>query len=303
MIEITLRNETILGEAVTGVFLRDLSEREALVNALAGRAAELARSNRDLEQFAYVASHDLQEPLRMVGSYTQLLKQRYGSRLDSDANEFMDFAQQGAARMRNLIDDLLAFSRIGTQGRPFAPISMEEVLATSELNLRATIESSGAIIAHGPLPTISGDGGQLAQVLQNLLGNAIKFHGPGPAHIQVEARRDGPEWTFSVHDDGIGIRPEYQDRIFTIFQRLHTREEYPGSGIGLSVCKKVVERHDGRIWVESHGVPGEGSTFFFTLPAERVALPTASKAAPKPSESPAVRTALSLIEERLQELV
>ncbi len=291
------------GSKVTGLYLRDFAEREKLIEALAGRAAELARSNRELEQFSYIASHDLQEPLRMVGSYTQLLEQRYAAQLDDDAREFIRYAQEGAARMRQLIDALLAYSRIDTRGEPFRPVAMDQVVSVALANLRESIAEAKAIVTSGPLPEVTGDPVQLGQVLQNLLGNAIKFRGPNPPHIEIRAERHGPDWVFSVHDDGIGIAPEYQDRIFVIFQRLHSREEYPGTGIGLAVCKKVVERHGGKLWVESTGRPGEGSTFRFTIPVDR------TKAAPVPvpkvdaisSESKA--EALTMIEARLKELV
>jgi PAS domain S-box-containing protein len=290
------------GDKMTGVYLRDFSERERLVDALASRGAALARSNRELEQFAYIASHDLQEPLRMVGSYTQLLEQRYGAQLDDDAREFLRFAREGATRMRELIDALLAYSRIDTRAEPFQPISMNEVLERALTNLKGSIEESQAEVVHGPLPNLEGDGLQLGQVLQNLIGNAIKFRGPKPPHIWVNAERVGDEWRFSVRDDGIGIAPEYQGRIFIIFQRLHTREEYPGTGIGLSVCKKVVERHGGKIWVESAGKAGEGSTFFFTLPSGRRPAPQ-PVAAPTAIDSRVQGEAMSMIEERLKELV
>jgi PAS domain S-box-containing protein len=291
------------GHKVTGLYVRDFSEREKLVDALASRGAALARSNRELEQFAYIASHDLQEPLRMVGSYTQLLEQRYGSVLDEDGREFLRYAREGANRMRALIDALLSYSRIDTRAQTFRPVTMDQVLDLTLTNLRASIAAANATVVRGPLPSVEGDPVQLGQVLQNLIGNAIKFRGPNPPHIWVSAERKGPVWQFAVRDDGIGIAPEYQDRIFIIFQRLHSREEYPGTGIGLAVCKKVVERHGGRLWVESTGTPGQGSTFYFTVPVER--------APPKPAEvleaSPAERRvkveAMSLIEERLKELV
>jgi len=291
------------GSKMTGLYLRDFAEREKLIEALASRAAELARSNRELEQFSYIASHDLQEPLRMVGSYTQLLEQRYAAQLDDDAREFIRYAQEGAARMRQLIDALLAYSRIDTRGEPFRQIAMDQVLGVALANLRESIAEAHAQVESGPLPEIEGDAVQLGQVLQNLIGNAIKFRGPAPPHIRVRAERIGPDWKFSVADDGIGIAPEYQERIFVIFQRLHSREEYPGTGIGLAVCKKVVERHGGKLWVESTGVPGTGSTFYFTLPVDRAKSPAtpALKVDPVVSESKA--EALTLIEARLKELV
>ncbi len=289
------------GSKVSGVYLRDFAERERLVEALASRAAQLARSNRELEQFSYIASHDLQEPLRMVGSYTQLLEQRYGPQLDDDAREFLRYAREGATRMRELIDALLSYSRLDTRAEPFQRVAADDVLNLALTNLRGALLQSGAIVHRTPLPTVEVDRIQLGQVFQNLLGNSVKFHGPKPPEIWVGAERRGAEWLFTVRDDGIGIPPEYQDRIFIIFQRLHTREEYPGTGIGLAVCKKVIERHGGKLWVESTGVPGEGTTFCFTLPVERAPLPS------PPVEEPVVKQskveAMSLIEERLKELV
>ena len=291
------------GEKVSGVYLRDFSERERLVEALALRGAELARSNRELEQFSYIASHDLQEPLRMVASYTQLLEQRYGPQLDDDAREFLRFAQEGASRMRELINALLSYSRLDTQAQIFRPVSMDQVLTVALANLRESIAQGNASVTRGPMPGVEGDPVQLGQVLQNLIGNAVKFHGPGTPHVHVEGSRRGPDWVISVRDDGIGIPPEYQEKVFVLFQRLHSREEYPGTGIGLSVCKKVVERHGGRIWVESTGRPGEGTTFFFALPVEQKSLPALPTAGPDPSESPSKAEAMTLIEARLRELV
>jgi PAS domain S-box-containing protein len=293
------------GEKMSGLYLRDFAEREKLVEALAGRAAELARSNRELEQFSYIASHDLQEPLRMVGSYTQLLEQRYGPQLDDDAREFLRYAQEGATRMRELIDALLAYSRIDSRAQAFQRVAMSQVLTMALANLRASVEQANAeLTVNGSMPDVEGDPVQLGQVLQNLIGNAIKFHGPKPPHIWISAERRGPEWQFSVRDDGIGILPEYQDRIFVLFQRLHSREEYAGTGIGLSVCKKVVERHGGRLWVESTGTPGQGTTFLFTLPVERNAVvPAAVTTTTDSIASQTKAEALTLIEARLKELV
>jgi PAS domain S-box-containing protein len=301
LLQLVVQSARWEGRLVWGLLLQDLEEREKLVAALVARGAELARSNRELEQFTYIASHDLQEPLRMVGSYTQLLQRRYADRLDSDAKEFLAYAQEGATRMRDLIDDLLAYSRVGSRPGAFQPIDLATLLARVLSNLRGAIEQSGGTVTLGTLPHLDGDPTQLAQVFQNLIGNALKFHGPAPPHVTVSAERDGANWRFAVKDDGIGIPPEYQDRIFVIFQRLHSREEYPGTGIGLAIVRKVIERHGGRIWVESSGTPGEGTTFFFTLPVERprAKAPEAAEAA----ASPLTSRATSLIEDRLRELV
>jgi PAS domain S-box-containing protein len=292
-----------LRKPVWGVLLQDLGEREKLVLALSARGAELARSNRELEQFTYIASHDLQEPLRMVGSYTQLLQRRYADRLDDDAKEFLRYAQEGATRMRDLIDDLLTYSRLGTRKETLQRVSVESVIALVLANLRESIAEAHAEVTHGPMPEVEGDPTQLAQLFQNLIGNAIKFRGATPPHIAVRAERVGPDWRFSVKDDGIGIPPEYQERIFVIFQRLHSREEYPGTGIGLAVVRKVVERHGGRIWVESSGQPGQGTTFFFTIPAQRARAPVAPAPVPDAPTARLQGRAASLIEDRLRELV
>jgi len=226
---------------------------------------ELRRSNEELERFAYVASHDLQEPLRTVSSYVQLLSRRYRDRLDADALEFIDFAVDGTRRMQLLIADLLLFSRVGTRGAPLVPTDMQAALAGTLASLRAAIDESHATVTADPLPTVVADAGQLAQLLTNLIANALKFRGTEPPRAHVSAARTGRTWTISVQDNGIGIAPEYFERIFVIFQRLHSREEYAGTGVGLAICKKIVERHGGRIWVDS--TPGQGARFSFTLPA------------------------------------
>jgi hypothetical protein len=224
----------------------------------------LARSNTELERFAYVASHDLQEPLRMVSSYMQLLERRYKDKLDSDALEFINYAVDGSNRMKILINDLLAYSRVGMRGEELAHTNSEEALANALTNLQASIEESKAQITHDPLPRVMADGTQLESLFQNLIGNAIKFHGSQPPLIHVGVKKDKKDWIFSVSDNGIGIDPQYFERIFILFQRLHNRQEYSGTGIGLAISKRIVERHGGRIWIESQAE--KGSTFFFTLP-------------------------------------
>ena len=249
------------------VFLRDITERKLAVEKLLLLNKELERSNNELQQFAYVASHDLQEPLRMVTSYMQLLSERYKGRLDSNADEFIAYAVDGATRMKSLIEALLAYSRVGTKGKEFASIECEAVLKQALNNLRMALKEEKAEVTHDSLPTIMADQQQIVQLFQNLIGNAIKFHNKQSPRVHVSAVLKDKEWIFSVQDNGIGIAPEYSERIFTIFQRLHGREEYPGSGIGLSICRKITERHGGHIWCESQ--PEKGTTFYFTLPAQR----------------------------------
>jgi PAS domain S-box-containing protein len=244
--------------------VRDITERKSSEQHLVKTVAELKRSNDELQQFAYVASHDLQEPLRMVASYTQLLAERYKGRLDSDADEFIAYAVDGSNRMQVLIQDLLAYSRAGTNGKALREIPSENALKEALVNLRATIQESGAIVTHDPLPLITTDGTQLAQIFQNLIGNAIKYRGAAVPNVHISAVKNGNEWIFSIRDNGLGIDPQYFDRIFVLFQRLHGQAEFKGTGIGLAICKKMLERLGGRIWVESQ--PEKGSTFHFALP-------------------------------------
>ncbi|HEV2296412.1 MAG TPA: PAS domain S-box protein [Tepidisphaeraceae bacterium] len=253
------------------VVFSDITQRREAEAMVEEQRKELERSNAELQQFAYVASHDLQEPLRMVASYTQLLSRRYKGKLGPEADEFIHFAVDGAQRMQVLINDLLAYSRVGTRGRAFEPVDLNEVLEVVKANLKVAIEESNVqIVTTGELPTVEGDRTQLVQLMQNLVGNAIKFRRPdAPPRVEIGAARDASSsppavWHFTVKDNGIGIDHEHHDRIFVIFQRLHTREHYQGTGIGLAVCRKIVERHEGKIWVESH--EGEGSTFHFTIP-------------------------------------
>ncbi len=245
---------------------RDITDRKRAEEELSRQAQELARSNADLEQFAYLASHDLQEPLRMVASYLQLLQKRYEGKLDADADEFIHYAVDGATRMSKLIHGLLEYSRVCTRDKPFEATDCDEVYDGAVSNLKTAMEESRADVTHDPLPTIVADPVQLVSLFQNLIANGIKFRGKDRPKLHVSAHEDGGVWKFSVRDNGIGIKREYAKRIFVIFQRLHGREEYPGTGVGLAICKKIVERHGGKIWMESK--PGEGSIFYFTLPSQ-----------------------------------
>lgn len=245
--------------------LHDMTERERAERQIRQRTEELSRSNRDLEQFAYVASHDLQEPLRAVAGPLQLLQRRYQGQLDARADEFIGHAVDGATRMQTLIDDLLSYSRVGRLDDPKQPVPAEQALEFALKNLAVVVEETGAQIEHEPLPAVQAISSQLALLFQNLIGNAIKFRSKERTPvIRVRAEPIGGEWRFSVADNGIGISEQYFERIFVIFQRLHTRREYPGTGLGLALCKRIVEHHGGKIWVESS--PGEGTTFFFTVP-------------------------------------
>ena len=246
--------------------IRDITERKRHEAELNEMLKDLERSNAELEQFAYVASHDLQEPLRMISSYVELLAEDYQDKLGVEADEFIGYAVDGAQRMQDMIVALLEYSRVGTRGNPFEIVDCENVIQQATDNLQLAIEESGALVSHDPLPKVMADQIQLVQLFQNLISNAIKFRSEEPPRIHISSKHEKKGQAFSVIDNGIGIAPEYQERIFVIFQRLHDREEYPGTGIGLSICKRIVERHGGQIWVESE--PGKGSTFYFTI-AER----------------------------------
>ena len=243
--------------------LIDVTERKQMEERLQQMTAEMQRSNTELEQFAYVISHDLQEPLRMVSSYTQLLAKRYGKKLDNDADEFIGYAVDGAKRMQTLLHDLLEYSRVGTRGKPFGLVNCEHVVEQAMANLKIAIEECSASVSYDTLPTVMGDEGQLVRLFQNLIGNAIKFRREETPQVYISALRRNNIITFTVKDNGIGIDPQHSQSIFEIFRRLHTREEYSGTGMGLAICKKIVERHGGHISVQSQ--PGQGSTFYFSV--------------------------------------
>jgi signal transduction histidine kinase len=245
---------------------RRQSEQELirLSGELQRKADELARSNRDLEQFASVASHDLQEPLRAVAGCVQILQKQYEGQLDERANELIALTVDGVGRMQTLINDLLSYSRVSTRGKAFEAADCQAALDVALVNLKAAVQEASAVVSHDALPVVRADPTQLMQLLLNLLSNAIKFRSTAPPIIHVGAKRQNGHWVVSVKDNGIGIEPKYSERVFAVFQRLHTRTEYPGTGIGLAICKKIVERHGGRIWVDSE--PGKGSTFSFTIP-------------------------------------
>jgi PAS domain S-box-containing protein len=248
--------------------VHDVTERKRIEREFAKRTNELARSNSELQQFAYVASHDLQEPLRMVISYLTLLEKRYRDQLDPDAREFIHYAVDGGKRMKYLIDDLLAFSRVDIGGKEFVPVDMNTLVAKTIHLLKIPIEEGDAKVGADPLPTIEADESQMVQVMQNLVANAIKFHGASPPEVRISATVGAGEWIFAVQDNGIGLNLQYSDKIFQMFQRLHNRDQYPGTGVGLAIVKKIVERHGGRIWVESE--LGKGATFFFSIPRSSI---------------------------------
>jgi PAS domain S-box-containing protein len=258
--------ETDEGSFVTGI-LRDISARKKAEESLAEKMEELARSNAELALFTYIASHDLREPLRTVGSNLQLLGRRYVDGTDVDTGRHYDFAMSGVRRMQALIDDLLIYSRVGTEGRAFESLESGEAVREAMDALSVAIEEAHAVIEVGSLPRVTADRSQLVQLFQNLLSNAVKFRGEDPPRVHVGAERDGKLWIFTVRDHGIGIDPKYAEQVFAIFQRLHSSEEYPGTGIGLAVCRKIIERHGGRIWMDPE--PDGGSSFRFTLSALR----------------------------------
>jgi len=243
--------------------LIDITERKQMEERLQQITAEMQRSNTELEQFAYVISHDLQEPLRMISSYTQLLAKRYGKKLDDDADEFIGYAVDGAKRMQTLLHGLLEYSRVGTRGKPFSAVNCEHVVKQAMTNLKIAIEECNASVNYDTLPTVMGDEGQLVRLFQNLIGNAIKFRREEAPQVHISAQRRNNIITFTVKDNGLGIDPQHSQSIFEIFRRLHTTEEYPGTGMGLAICKKIVERHGGHISVQSQ--PGQGSTFYFSI--------------------------------------
>lgn len=254
---IEIKGALELRKSIINIILRQADE-------LAQLAEDLQRSNAELRKFAYVASHDLQEPLNQVANYVQLLQMRYEAELDADAKEFIGYVVEGVILMQTLIDDVLVYSNVDTLGITFQVTAVETALNRTLKNLRQRIVETGAIITHDPLPAVMADETQLIQLFLNLIGNAIKFRSSQSPRIHISAKRLEDEWLFSVQDNGIGLDPQFSDRIFTIFQRLHTRDKYPGTGIGLAICKKIIECHRGRIWVESQ--LGRGATFYFTIP-------------------------------------
>ena len=250
---------------VIGIFAsaRDITELKEAEKILKLKLDELTRSNAELEQFAYVSSHDLQEPLRMIASYLQLLERKYKGNLDSKADKYIRFSVDGATRMQKLIDDLLEFSRVTTHAQEFKPTDLESIFTQIQSNLEVSIKENNALISHDPLPTIMADKTQITQVFQNLISNALKFRSESQPAIKISVEKRKNDWLFGVKDNGIGIDPKHSDRIFDVFKRLHKKKDYPGTGIGLSICKKIIERHGGQIWVESE--PGKGSIFYFTI--------------------------------------
>lgn len=262
-LEIRVQERTIELSRANEALHAEIVERKQAEKEIKRYATDLKISNDELQQFAYVASHDLQEPLRMISSYLQLIEYRYKDKLDKDADEFIAYAVDGAKRLQNLIDGLLEYSRVGTKGKSFELVDCGFILEQALINLKVAIAESGTLITHDPLPTVLADSTQIVQLFQNLIGNAIKFRGKETLRVHISAELKENEWVFSLRDNGVGIESQYRERIFNIFQRLHGRE-YSGTGIGLAICKRIAERHGGRIWVESE--PGKGSTFYFTIP-------------------------------------
>jgi PAS domain S-box-containing protein len=267
-VEITVRLQMIGVEPVMLVVVRDITDRKRVERALEQSKLELERSNTELERFASIASHDLREPLRAIAGFAGLLAKRYDGELDTEADEYIAYIIDGTMRLQRLIDDLLSYSRVGTRGKDFEVTDCNTILDTAIANLTIAIVESGASVSFDLLPTLMGDGVQLEQLFQNLISNAIKFRGEEPPCVQIGATRKEGKWEFAVKDNGIGIEPQFADRIFVIFQRLHTQQEYPGTGIGLAICQRIVERHGGQIWFESD--PGKGSTFYFTIAADDI---------------------------------
>jgi len=261
-VDIALGPLQIKNDTVVLAVVRDFSQRKENEDNLKQALADLERSNKELEQFAYVASHDLQEPLRKVSGFTDLLAERYKGKLDAEADRYINYVLDGAQRMHTLINDLLTYSRVGRGTKPFARIDCNELLKQLLPGMHEGLADDA--VSYGPLPIVMANESELGRVFQNLINNGTKFHRDGKPRVSVFAKQNGKEWVFSVSDNGIGIEPRFFDRIFEMFQRLHTREEYPGTGIGLAICKKIIEKHGGRIWVESQ--PGNGSVFYFTLP-------------------------------------
>jgi light-regulated signal transduction histidine kinase (bacteriophytochrome) len=261
---ITAKNIPVPGKLLMISTVWDVTERKRAEEELQKTLEELKHSNAELEEFAYIASHDLQEPLRGIAGLTQLLQRRYQGQLDSRADEYIEHIVDGTQRMQTLINDLLAYSRVGRRGEAIASTEAETAVKAALKNLNAAILEDGATITNDRLPKVKADPTQLTQLFQNLIGNAIKFRSEYPPQIHICAVEAGDFWQFSVRDNGIGIEPQYYERIFQVFQRLHSRREYKGTGIGLAICKKIIERHGGKIWIESQ--EGQGSTFYFTLP-------------------------------------
>ena len=256
------------GQPAVLITAYDITARYKIEKELEKKAAALARSNDELRQFVYVASHDLQEPLRMIANYAELLERRGRDKFDQDEKEFLGYVRDGAETMQLLIADLLAYSRVSLKEKELAPVDFHRIVDQVLVNLGPAIKESGARVISDRLPVATADGSQMAQLFQNLIGNALKYHGDQPPQVRITAAKTGQEWQFAVSDNGIGIAPEYHDRIFLIFERLHNRDKFPGTGVGLAICKKIVEKHGGRIWLESQ--EGRGSTFYFTIPIREV---------------------------------